>query len=103
MIDHKQATQPGANGTYTGSAPFELPARDVRRKRPPLLAFVLRVQTLRRLLRVTILLALDFIGVTAALFTAFAIKLALNSAFTFHDTWSFTREPLAFAYLLTVL
>jgi exopolysaccharide biosynthesis polyprenyl glycosylphosphotransferase len=103
MIDHEQATQPGANGTYTGSAPFDLPERDVRRKRPPLLAFVLRVQTLRRLIRVTVLLALDFIAVTAALFTAFAIKLALNSSFTFHDTWSFTRQPLAFAYLLTVL
>ena len=76
----------------------------MRRKRPPVLtSFVLRQQTLRRLIRVTVLLALDFIGVTASLYTAFAVKLALNGDFSFHDTWNFTRQPLAFAYLLTVL
>jgi exopolysaccharide biosynthesis polyprenyl glycosylphosphotransferase len=104
MIDHEQATQPGANGNHTGSAPLNLPERDVRRKRPPVLtSFVLRVQTLRRLIRVVTLLALDFTGVTAALFSAFALKLALKGGFTLHDTWSFTRQPLAFSYLLTVL
>jgi exopolysaccharide biosynthesis polyprenyl glycosylphosphotransferase len=104
MIDHEQATQRGANGDYTGSAPLDLPERDVRRKRPPVLtSFVLRVQTLRRLIRVVTLLALDFLGVTAALFSAFALKLALKGGFTLHDTWIFTRHPLAFSYLLTVL
>jgi len=38
-------------------------ARDVRRKRPPALSFVLRLDTLRRLARVATLLALDFAGV----------------------------------------
>src|SRR4051794_7951179 len=104
MIDHEQATQRGADGDYTGSAPLHLPERDVRRKRPPVLtSLVLRIQTLRRLIRVVTLLALDFLGVTAALFSAFALKLALKGGFTLHDTWIFTRHPLAFSYLVTVL
>jgi exopolysaccharide biosynthesis polyprenyl glycosylphosphotransferase len=104
MIDHEEATEPGAKGDYADSAPLRFPERDVRRKRPPVLtSFVLRQQTLRRLVRVVTLLALDFIGVTAALFSAFALKLALKGGFTLHDTWAFTRQPLAFSYLLTVL
>jgi exopolysaccharide biosynthesis polyprenyl glycosylphosphotransferase len=104
MIDHEQATQRGANGKYAESAPLQLPERDVRRKRPPVLtSFVLRQQALRRLVRVIALLALDFVGVTAALFSAFALKLALRGGFSLHDTWDFTRQPLAFSYLLTVL
>jgi exopolysaccharide biosynthesis polyprenyl glycosylphosphotransferase len=65
--------------------------------------FLLRKETLRRLTRVVTLLALDFVGVGAALFTAFAIKLALTSDATLQNTWGFTRPALAFAYLLTVL
>jgi exopolysaccharide biosynthesis polyprenyl glycosylphosphotransferase len=103
MIDHEQATQTRAEGDYTGSAPAAYRERDVRRKRPPLLMFLLRKETLRRLTRVVTLLALDFVGVGAAVFTAFAIKLALTSDATLQNTWSFTRPALAFAYLLTVL
>ena len=55
-----------------------LPERDVRRKRPPLLSFVLRSETLRRVARVLSLLALDFIGVVGALFTALMVKLAVH-------------------------
>ena len=61
--------------------PVVLPERDVRRKRPPLLMFLLRKETLRRLTRVLTLLLLDFVGVTAAIFTATAIKLALRGDF----------------------
>src|SRR5947209_20380439 len=49
-------------------AEFGLPRRDVRRKRPPLLSFLLRTETLRRVARVVSLLALDFVGVVGALF-----------------------------------
>jgi exopolysaccharide biosynthesis polyprenyl glycosylphosphotransferase len=65
--------------------------------------FLLRKETLRRLTRVLALLLLDFVGVTAAIFTAIAIKLALRGGFTLGAAWSDTRAPLAFAYLLTVL
>jgi exopolysaccharide biosynthesis polyprenyl glycosylphosphotransferase len=80
-----------------------MPDRDVRRKRPPGLMFLLRKETLRRLTRMLSLLALDFVGVAAAIWTAIAVKLALRGGFTFDSTWSNTRASLAFAYLLTVL
>jgi hypothetical protein len=46
------------------------PGRDVRRKRPPALSFLLRMDTLRRLARLVTLLGLDFAGVFLAIFTA---------------------------------
>jgi len=88
---------------YGDAVQVPMPDRDVRRKRPPLLMFLLRKETLRRLTRVLSLLALDFVGVAAAIWTAIAIKLALRGEFTFGSTWSNTRVSLAFAYLLTVL
>ena len=63
----------------------------------------MRVETLRRLTRVILLLALDFIGVAAALYTAMALKLAVQGTFTVQATWNDTRSTLAFAYLVTVL
>ncbi|MFL5860099.1 MAG: sugar transferase, partial [Solirubrobacteraceae bacterium] len=83
--------------------PLSLPERDVRRKRPPLLVFLLRKETLRRVLRVLSLLLVDFVGVTAGIFTAIAIKLTLHGSFSLDAAWANTRIPLAFAYLLTVL
>jgi exopolysaccharide biosynthesis polyprenyl glycosylphosphotransferase len=108
MIDHEQATPTRAsssetNGRHGGLDPLALPEHDVRRKRPPGLMFLLRMELLRRLVRVVSLLALDFVGVALALVTAFGIKLALKGQFTFHGTWNDTRPALAFAYLLTVL
>ena len=51
-----------------------LPDRDVRAKRPPALRFLLRLDTARRLARIITLLALDLLGVFAAVFTALGIK-----------------------------
>ena len=58
-----------------------LPERDVRRKRPAMLSFLLRLETLRRVARVLSLLVLDFIGVTAALYTAIMVKLLFRGDF----------------------
>ena len=80
-----------------------LPERDVRRKRPPVLSFVLRLETLRRITRVLSLLALDFVGVVGGLFTALMVKLALGDSFNATLGWSETRRWIAFAYLVTVL
>src|ERR1700730_2297826 len=101
MIDHEEAIHNRSNGTYGGSEPLVLPDRDVRRKRPPLLMFLLRRETLRRLLRVAALLALDFVGVSAALFTAIVVKLAVKGGLSAHVAWGDTRPSLAFAYLIT--
>jgi exopolysaccharide biosynthesis polyprenyl glycosylphosphotransferase len=102
-IEHKEAIQRPANGRHHDAVKLPLPDRDVRRKRPPLLMFLLRKETLRRIIRVLSLLAIDFVGVTASLWTAIAIKLALRGEFTLSASWSNTRAALAFAYLLTVL
>jgi hypothetical protein len=85
-------------------APIEKRPVDVRRKRPPVLGFVLRVETLRRALRVVTLLALDFAGLYAAIFTALMVKAVLR-----HGEWAWqasadeTGRTIAFAYLVTLL
>ncbi|MEA2224494.1 MAG: hypothetical protein QOH83_2870, partial [Solirubrobacteraceae bacterium] len=56
---------------------FELSERDVRRKRPPILAFLLRLDTLRKIVRVSTLLTLDFFGVYMAILTALWLKAGL--------------------------
>jgi exopolysaccharide biosynthesis polyprenyl glycosylphosphotransferase len=80
-----------------------LPDRDVRRKRPPVLSFVLRLETLRRVARVASLLVIDYVGVVGALFTALMVKLALSHNFNFTIGWHETQQWIAFAYLVTVL
>jgi exopolysaccharide biosynthesis polyprenyl glycosylphosphotransferase len=75
----------------------------VRRKRPPALSFLLRLETLRKGGRVVSLLMLDFIGVFGALFTALLVKLAVQGNFAPSIAWRETKPWLAFAYLVTVL
>ena len=77
--------------------------RDVRSKRPPALSFLLRMDTMRRALRVLSLLALDLLGVSLAIFTALALKAALLASFDVTSAFNGTRSILAFAYLLTAL
>jgi exopolysaccharide biosynthesis polyprenyl glycosylphosphotransferase len=101
-IQQTRAPEQGP-GSATDVTDFVLPSRDVRRKRPALLAFVLRRETLRRLARVVSLLALDFVGVAGALFTALAVKLAVHGHLSALIAWRGTTHWLAFAYLITVL
>src|SRR5215469_14213855 len=58
-----------------------LPDLDMRSKRPPALSFLLRMDTLRRALRVLSLLVLDLLGVSLAIFTALALKAVVLSSF----------------------
>jgi exopolysaccharide biosynthesis polyprenyl glycosylphosphotransferase len=77
--------------------------RDIRRKRPPALSFLLRMATARRLARVLSLLALDFGGVALAIFTALVLKEAVHGRVNTAHAYHGTRQFLAFAYLLTAL
>ncbi len=77
--------------------------RDMRRKRPPALSFLLRLETMRRVGRVVSLLLLDLIGVGAAIYTALEVKLLLTGHANWSVPWSDTRHWSAFAYLVTVL
>jgi exopolysaccharide biosynthesis polyprenyl glycosylphosphotransferase len=112
-IDHQEATgtarangapQQGPNGVLEGPVSVPVRERDVRRKRPPVLLFLLRLETLRRVVRVLSLLILDFIGVAGALVTALAVKVWIQGDHSsFSIVWDQTRHWLAFAYLITVL
>ena len=81
----------------------EVSERDIRRKRPLALSFLLRGETFGRMARVLSLLALDFAGVGLAVFTALAFKALVHDDVNVHDLLDGTREILAFAYLVTVL
>jgi exopolysaccharide biosynthesis polyprenyl glycosylphosphotransferase len=102
-IEQKEAMPKTTNSAAEAYVPATLPDRDVRRKRPPVLSFVLRLETLRRVARVASLLALDYVGVVGALFTALTIKLALGQHFNVGVGWHETQQWIAFAYLVTVL
>jgi exopolysaccharide biosynthesis polyprenyl glycosylphosphotransferase len=84
-------------------AALEPRARDVRRKRPPALSLLLRWETARRAIRIGALLALDFVGVSLAIFTALAFKVLVEGRFNFSDVFDTTRQYVSFAYLVTVL
>jgi exopolysaccharide biosynthesis polyprenyl glycosylphosphotransferase len=77
--------------------------RDIRRKRPPALSFLLRMATARRLARVLSLLALDFAGVALAIFTALVLKETVHGAVNTTNALHGTKQFLPFAYLLTAL
>src|SRR5271163_4827563 len=76
---------------------------DMRRKRPPALSFLLRMATARRVARVVSLLALDFVGVSLAIFTALLLKEAVHGHVMASNSVHGTKQFLAFAYLLTAL
>ena len=82
---------------------LDLPERDVRRKRPPLLSFLLRMETLRAGARVAALLVLDFLAVAGAIFTALSLKGAVLGDLDWQEVLDQTREIVAFVYLVTAL
>src|SRR6266511_4456890 len=85
------------------TAPLVLPPRDVRRKRPPALSFLLRWETARRVGRVVTLMGLDFAGVSLGIFTALILKAAVVGPLNWDNALQGTKDVVSFAYLLTVL
>ncbi len=84
--------------------PVVLPPVDVRRKRPPVLAFFLRLETVRRAVRVLTLLALDFAGLFGALYVALMVKAVLReNSWAWEASFGEARDNIAFAYLVTAL
>ena len=75
----------------------------MRRKRPPALSFLLRIATARRAARVLSLLALDFLGVSLAIFSALLLKAAVRDDVQLTPALHETERILAFVYLLTAL
>ncbi|MHB1537797.1 MAG: sugar transferase [Solirubrobacteraceae bacterium] len=77
--------------------------RDMRAKRPAALSFLLRMDTARRFARVVSLLALDFLGVSLAIFTALLLKAEVLANASFSSALHETRHLVALAYLITAL
>src|SRR3954453_1202635 len=97
----EQATRPGAPHIRV---PVRLgDTRDMRAKRPPLLSFLLRMETLRRIVRIVSLLALDVGGVVGAIYTAPAPTALVRGDYDPAQVWHGTTEIAAFACLVTLL
>ena len=62
MANTTTETKPStsSNGHQAVPSPYPLTPVDVRRKRPPALSFLLRAETVRNIVRIVTLLALDF-------------------------------------------
>ena len=81
-----------------------LPPVDVRRKRPPALSFLLRMETLRRASRVVSLLVLDFACLLSALIVALMVKAVVRDGeWAWEASLHEARRTIAFAFLVTVL
>jgi exopolysaccharide biosynthesis polyprenyl glycosylphosphotransferase len=102
-VEQKEVGNNYRNGGARGAVHAPLPERDVRRKRPPFVTFLLRWETMRRVVRVVSLLALDFIGVVGALYTALMVKLAVHDDLSATKAWQDVKHWIPFAYLMTVL
>jgi exopolysaccharide biosynthesis polyprenyl glycosylphosphotransferase len=86
------------------TARLEPSERDMRSKRPPAVSFLLRMETVRRVLRVLSLLAVDLLGVALAIFTALASKeLVVHGQLHPARAFSEMKQSVAFAYLVTAL
>lgn len=75
----------------------------MRRKRPPALSFLLRMDTMRRVARALSLLALDFAALFLAILTALCLKAAARDAWNFTVSYEQTKDYVAFGFLVTAL
>jgi len=102
-----QKAAAGGDGAVGGvelpAVDFALGDRDMRAKRPPALSFLLKLDTLRRFTRVLSLLALDFVGIFAAILTALCLKASLKDAWDFSASLEEARDTVSFGYLVAAL
>ncbi len=103
-IEEKPRNEGSAAPAQSSALGFALSDKDVRRKRPPLLAFLLKLDTLRKLVRVLTLLTLDSFGIYLAILTALWLKTGLlTGGWEVSAQAAQTSALFNFAFLLTVL
>ena len=81
----------------------EASARDVRARRPDLINALVHARALERLTRVVSLLAIDFVAILGAIFTALAFKALVRGDFVFAEIYHTARDYQAFVFLVTAL
>jgi exopolysaccharide biosynthesis polyprenyl glycosylphosphotransferase len=91
-----------ANTIPVAGEPIDV-TRDVRARKPRLLAALHSARAPQRLARVVSLLALDFAAIWAAIFTALALKELVRGTFVFERVSSQTWDYLPFVFLVTAL
>jgi exopolysaccharide biosynthesis polyprenyl glycosylphosphotransferase len=92
------------NAPATAALPApETLEHDLRRRRPPALSFLRRFDTLRRALRIITLIALDALGVYAALLVALAAKAAVQGEWNLDVSADQAYDYWTFAFLITAL
>jgi exopolysaccharide biosynthesis polyprenyl glycosylphosphotransferase len=80
-----------------------LPARDVRARQAPIRSILIRWETMRRVLRVLVLLALDAAGVFLAIWTALELKAIVNGKSNLDLSFHQTKDVAPLAILVTIL
>jgi exopolysaccharide biosynthesis polyprenyl glycosylphosphotransferase len=95
--------RPSSSSTPPSAPTPPLTERDVRRKRPPALSFLLRMDTLRRVGRALSLLALDLAAIFLAIATALGLKAAARDAFDLSIAVHQAKDYVSFAFLVTAL
>jgi exopolysaccharide biosynthesis polyprenyl glycosylphosphotransferase len=83
--------------------PVDLPERDVRAGRPLLLSSILRFSTIRAVARVLTLASLDLIGLFCAIWTALAIRTAVNHPDDLDKTFGYAKDVAPLACLVMLL
>jgi exopolysaccharide biosynthesis polyprenyl glycosylphosphotransferase len=102
-VERAESLSSGSPGALSPVRSPVVVERDVRRKRPPALSFLLRWETLRRAGRVASLLVLDFAALYLAILTALSIKAAARDEFYFPNQVNTTDRYVSFAFLVTAL
>jgi exopolysaccharide biosynthesis polyprenyl glycosylphosphotransferase len=95
--------RPRSSSSLPPATPPPLRERDVRRKRPPALSFLLRWDTLRRIARAASLLALDFVALFLAIATALGLKAAARDTLDTSAVLHQAKDYVWFAFLVTAL
>jgi exopolysaccharide biosynthesis polyprenyl glycosylphosphotransferase len=99
-----KGTQTPTRPAVQPAGPTTLPAQDVRRRRPPALSFLLRMETLRRAGRVISLMAVDLVGLSLAIYTGLFVKQVIkDGSWSTSAPWHTAQDSVAFAFLLVAL
>jgi exopolysaccharide biosynthesis polyprenyl glycosylphosphotransferase len=77
--------------------------RDVRARRPNILAALVQARALERGARIVSLLALDFVAILGAIFTALALKEVVRGDFVLDNVYQTALDYQAFVFLVTAL
>src|SRR5437016_7791849 len=94
----------GPGGLRVAGLPLEHEvSRDIRARRPNIVSALIRARALGRTARIGSLLALDFVAILGAIFTALAVKEAVRGDLVVSRLYHQALDYQAFVFLVTAL